>query len=125
MDVDDSTWTLLGGVVTAGVAACGWLYARIGGVHARIAKTEDRLDKVVNHMTAEHNRIDDRFGVLPEKYVSKEELRRWFESLQEGQRELIRKFEDFDKSTRHNIKNTDQVVVRMDERLKHLEKVKP
>lgn len=114
MEITDGAAWLFGAVASAGAAISVWLYARISGVHGRI-------DKVANHMTDEDNKLHIRIEYIRDNYVRREDLDARLLRIEMGQDKLLEKFEDFDKSMRHKVGNIDQVVTRLDERVKHLE----
>lgn len=117
MEIDDGTWTLFGVFASATLAGGSWLYNRISGFHTRLNQTH-------NHMTSEDNKLHARIDDVREKYVRREDLDARLYRIEAGQDKLLEKLDSFDSSVRHKVNNTDQIVVRMDERLKHLEKTK-
>ncbi len=114
MEITDGAAWLIGTMASAGAAAGLWLYARISGVHGRI-------DKVANHMTAEDNKLHARIDDVREKYVRREDLDQQLRRLEVGQEKLVVTLEGFITASRHKMNNIEQVMVRVDERLKHVE----
>jgi hypothetical protein len=114
MEITDGAAWAIGAVGAALAGATGWLYARIGGVHKRI-------DGVVNHMTQEDNKLHARIDTVREQYVRRDDLDARLLRLEAGQDKLLEKFDEFANSSRHNLKNVEQIVTRLDERVKHLE----
>lgn len=114
MEITDGAAWAIGAVGSAFTAAGVWLYARISGVHARI-------DRVTNHMTKEDNKLHARVDTVREQYVRRDDLDARLLRLEAGQDKLLEKFEEFANSSRHNLKNVEQIVTRLDERVKHLE----
>lgn len=117
MEVNDGTWTLFAGLGSATLAGASWLYARISNLHSRI-------NTVTNHMTAEDSKLRTLIDDTRERYVRREDLDARLLRIETGQDKLLEKLDSFDKSTRHKIGNTEQVVTRLDERMKHLEQIK-
>ena len=116
MEISDGTAWITGALGTAGVAVTAWLYARISGVHGRI-------DTVTNHMTAEDNKLHGRIDAVRDQYVRREDLDARMSRIEAGQDRLLQKFEEHGQSTRHKMNNIEQVLVRVDERLKHVEEM--
>lgn len=114
MEIGDETWTVIGTLAAACATAGAWLYARISGLHGRI-------DTVTNHMTAEDNKLHDRIDTVRDQYVRREDLDARMQRIEKVQDETLKEVKELGLSIRHKTNNTDQVVSRMDERVKHLE----
>lgn len=125
MEITDGAAWAIGGVAAVGSAVGAWLYARISGVHGRIDGVLDRIDRVVNHMTAEDNKLHDRVDAVRDQYVRREDLDARFARFEKSQDNLLEEFKEHAQSTRHKMNNIEQVLTRMDERMKHVEERKP
>lgn len=117
MEISDGAAWLIGALGTTSAAAGIWLYARISSVHLRI-------DTVTNHMTAEDNKLHGRIDSVQEKYVRREDLDARLLRMEAGQDKMLEKFDEHAQSSRHKMNNIEQILVRMDERMKHVEERK-
>ena len=120
MEVEQGTWELVGILAAATVAGGSWLYARIHGAYNRL---DGRLDKVTNHMTAEDNKLHVRIDTVVERLAHIAVLDSRMEHFGKIQDETLKEVKELNHSMRHRIGNVEQVAVRVDERLKHLEQV--
>ncbi len=115
MTASQEIWTAFGLLLTIGIASMGWMYTRVTAVHGRI-------DKVVNHMAAEDNKLDIKIEGVKDVSVRREEMLLHMTRLEKTQDAILAELKSQNETWRHKVGNIEQVAVRHDERLKHLEK---
>ena len=115
MDITDGAAWAIGLLTTAVSAANVWMYGRVSRVH-------DRMDKIANHMTSEDNKLHSRIDAVMEKLAYIAVLDNRMENFGKTQDKMLKEVEELNGTMRHRIGNMEQVAVRADERLNHLEK---
>lgn len=118
MEVDEGAWELIGIIAAAGTVVAGWLYSRITNIYARL---DGRIDKVANHMTDEDGKLHMRIDGVVERLAYIAVLDSRMESFGKVQDETLKEVKELNHAMRHRVGNMEQVAVRTDERLKHLE----
>ena len=119
MEVEQGTWEIISIITASGIAAGGWLYSRMSGGYKAL---ESRMDKIVNHMTAKDNKIHARIDGTVERLAYIAVLDSRMEQFGKVQDETLKEVKELNQSMRHRVGNIEQAAVRVDERLKHLEK---
>jgi len=115
MNVSGEAWAVFGLLLTIGISGLGWMYSRISAVHGRI-------DKVVNHMTDEDNKLHLRVDAVRDNYVRREDMITYMARIEKTQDAILAELKGQNDAWRHKVGNIEQVAVRHDERLKSLEK---
>lgn len=121
MEVDEGTWEMIGIIAASGAAVAGWLYSRITNMYTRL---DGRIDKVANHMTDEDSKLHMRVDGVVERLAYIAVLDSRMEQFGKIQDETLREVKELNHSMRHRVGNMEQVAVRTDERLKHLEVIR-
>lgn len=115
MDVSQQVWAAFTALLGIGITGAGWFYTRLSKVH-------DRIEKVVNHMADEDNKLHLKIDVLRDTSVRRDEMLLHMGRIEKTQEAILVELKGQNEQWRHKVGNIEQVAVRHDERLKHLEK---
>lgn len=116
MTSSQEVWAAFTLLLSIGLSSASWFYNRM-------SKTHERIDKVVNHMTDEDNKLHTRVDVLRDQAVRRDEMLVHMGRLEKTQDAILAELKEQNGAWRHRVGNIEQVAVRVDERLKHLEKI--